>query len=1086
MKYSIRWFTENPVAANLLMFCLVILGLMSLPETRKELIPNVSLDKISIQTKLPGGTVDTVENNICKAIENRVYDIQGTQNMTSLAYDGLCAITIDVVDGHDSKDILDEIDKRVSEEGLLPDDAEEPELQELSVKNRVAKLIIYGNTSYTALSETAREIRNELIEQPEISVIELQDVSDSEIRIKVPAHNLERYDLSFDDITSMIRQQTGFLPGGVLETQDGDVLITSDAYKDSAEAYRNIIIYSDPSGAEIILGDIAEVTDTRFSSQANASFDGTPSVSMDIYRVGDQSIMEIAEDIHNYVDRLNLPEAINTHIWQDESKHLKSRIGLLLENAYQGLILLFITLLLFLNSRLSFWVSVGIPVAFLGAMFTMPIYDVSINAVSLFGFILVLGIVVDDAVVVAESIHLQNEKGIYGTTAALNGVYEVYKPILFAVATTIVAFIPLLGLPGPEGKLMQAIPIVVIATLIFSLIESLYILPAHLSHTAKPNGKVEKSSLEKIQFKFDQALQVFSRTVYLPTLRACLQAKGIVVLSFSIAFILMLSMMLSGWIKSSLFAEVEADAVVAKLVLPEGSPRHKTELAASRLTNAAELLKHRYEMENLQSIDHIYSVIAPKDSKSNAKVNQDLDHTAQITLELSTTRDNRISGREIISSWRNIVGDIPEASQLSFSASLNPARPDIQIELAANDQEALKLAASQLTKALELFAGTYDVRHTQETTKQQADIILRDNATSLGLTQQVVVSQINKAFQGSVVQNVQTRDDEIQIWLGLPGTERDSSWHLENMHIKYGPDQYVPLSSIADIIYIDAPTHIKRAERKRVVTVSAFIDTSKNTVMQVQKELEAQIVPNIIRDYPGMSWSRGGQQRDLGEFMSTLLKYYLVAIVGMYLLMAVLFKSYTQPILIIYAIPFGVMGAVIGHQLFGMVISSWSYIGMVAVSGVVVNDNLVLMDYINNRRAQGATVYDAVLEAGQARFRPILLTSLTTFVGLVPLLTETSLQAQFLIPMAISLAFGVLFATLISLLLVPASYLLLEDTGVILNKIFSRGSTEISVDDAYADGYKKGNAKARQRNPYKSELLAASWDAGYQDGVSER
>lgn len=1086
MKYSIRWFAENPVAANLLMFCLIVLGLMALPETRKELIPNVSLDKISIQTKLPGATVDTVENNICKAIENRIYDIQGTQNMTSLAYDGLCSITIDIVDGYESKDVLDEIEKRVSEQGLLPDDAEEPELQELSVKNRVAKLIIYGNTSYTALSETAREIRNELIEQPEISVIELQDVSDSEIRIQVPAHNLERYDLSFDDITSMIRQQTGFLPGGVLETQDGDVLITSDAYKDSAAAYRNIIIYSDDTGAEITLNDIAEVSDTRFSSGANATFDGTPSVSMDIYRVGDQSIMDIATDIHSYVDRLNLPETIKTHIWQDESKHLKSRISLLLENAYQGLILLFITLLLFLNARLSFWVSLGIPVAFLGAMFTMPIYDVSINAVSLFGFILVLGIVVDDAVVVAESIHLQNEKGIYGPQAALNGVYEVYKPILFAVATTIVAFIPLLGLPGPEGKMMQAIPIVVIATLIFSLVESIYILPAHLSHTTKPKAKSERSTLEKIQEKFDKGLQNFTRTIYLPALRACLQSKGLIVLLFTIAFILMLLLMKSGWIRSSLFAEVEADAVIAKLVLPEGSPRHKTELAATRLTNAAELLKHRYEMEGITAIDHIYAVIAPKDSKSNAKINQSLDHTAQITLELSSTRDNRISGREIISSWRNIVGNLPEASQLSFSASLNPARPDMQFELSANNQEDLKLAANQLTKELKTFAGAYDVRHTQETSKQQADIILRDNATSLGLTQQVVVAQINKAFQGSVVQNVQTRDDEIEVWLGLPEDERDSSWHLENMHIKYGPGQYVPLSSIADIIYQNAPTHIKRADRKRVVTVSAFIDSSKNAVMQVQKVLEDEVVPDIIKQYPGMSWSRGGQQRDLGEFMSTLLQYYLVAVLGMYLLMAVLFKSYLQPLLIIYAIPFGIMGAVIGHQLFGMVVSSWSYIGMVAVSGVVVNDNLVLMDYINNRRAQGATIYDAVLEAGQARFRPILLTSITTFVGLVPLLLETSLQAQFLIPMAISLAFGVLFATLISLLLVPASYLLLDDTVALLNRVLSRGDTEVTVEEAYEDGYKKGNSKGSQKNPFKSEILAASWDAGYQDGLSER
>lgn len=1086
MRQMIRWFAENPVAANLLMFCLLALGLMAVPDTRKELIPNVTLDRLSIQTKLPGGTVDTVENNVCKAIENRIYDIQGTQDLTSLAYDGLCSMTVDIADGYETDKIADEITKRVNEEGLLPEDAETPDIQELSVKNRVAKLIIYGNTSYTALSETAREIRNDLMELPDISVIELQDMEPSQIRIEVPSHNLEKHDLSFEDITNMIRQQTGFLPGGVLETQDGDILITSDAYKDSAEAYRNIVIYSDATGAEILLRDLAIITDTRFSSKTKASFDGTPSASLDIYRVGDQSIMDIADDLHSYVNQLRLPEAINTHIWQDESKHLRERISMLLENALAGLVLLFITLLLFLNGRLSFWVSMGIPVSFFGALFAMPIYDVSINAISLFGFILVLGIVVDDAVVVAEAIHNRNEQGVWGTEAALAGAYEVYKPILFAVATTVIAFVPLIGLPGPEGKMMQAIPIVVIATLVFSVIESFLILPAHLSHARPETDKKKPSMLARLQAKFDGALQAFAQRIYLPTLRGSLQAKGVIILLFTITFALMLVMMLNGIIRSSLFTPVEADSVVARIVLPEGSPRHKTQAAVDRMTNAAQLLKHRYEMEGVAAIDHIYAVIAPDDSKSTMKSNQDRDHLATITLELATDRTARISGREIISSWRNIAGRVPDVSQLSFSASLNPARPDIQIELSSNDQEDLKAAADDLLNQLEEFGGTYDIRHTQENTKKQADIVLRENASSLGLTQQAVVAQINKAFQGSVVQNVQTRDDEIEVWLGLPEDERDSSWHLENMHVKYGPAQYVPLGAIADIIYQDAPTHTKRNERKRVVTVTAFVDTGVNSVMQVQTQVEGKVLPELIDQYPGMSWARGGQQRDLGIFMTTLFQYYMVAIFAMYLLLAVLFKSYLQPFIIIYAIPFGIMGSVIGHQLFGMVITSWSYIGMVAVSGVVVNDNLVLMDYINNRRAEGASVYDAVLEAGMARFRPILLTSLTTFVGLIPLISETSLQAQFLIPMAISLAFGVLFATAVSLLLVPCTYLFLDDTVSFFNRLFAKGEEGITVEDAYAEGYKTGNSRGRLRNPYVSELLVASWDAGYQDGKEDR
>lgn len=1095
MKNSIKWFAENPVAANLFMFTVFLLGFMTLPDIRKELIPNVSLERIGIETTLLGASVETIESSVCKPIENQVYDIEGTLELTAIAYEGLCSVTLDVADGYSTKDVLSIVKSRLKNYDALPSETKEPVIKELIVRNRVSKLILSGSADYASMSKMARTIRKEILENEDVSIIDLEDIKDSEIQVYIPAHNLEQYQITFAKISALIKQQSNQLPGGVLKTNDGDVLITADGKKTTADGYRGIVIASNNDGAEVKLGDISNIVDNRNSDISQASFDRRAAVSMDIYRVGDQNIMMISEVIQRYIRAKKLPDNMALYVWQDEAKNFKSRIDLLLENALSGLCLLFIILVLFLNLRLSLWVSLGIPFSFFGSLLLMPALDVSINIVSLFAFILVLGIVVDDAVIVGESIHSQNQLGKCGTEGALAGVYDVYKPILFAVLTTIVAFLPLLFLPGPEGKLMQAIPIIVICILIFSLLESIYILPAHLSSNAQHSDLRQSKKdhvLTKIQRAFSHKLEKLSQQFYQPLLVSALKNKGLVITAFCLLFIIFIAMLSTGWIRVALGVSIDAEVVTASVAFPEGASRKKTEVAVNKILVAAEILSQEIEKQTLPSksevsvIMHVYAVIGPKIKISNQNIKQNLDHTAQVTLELSDSQDRKLSGQEILTRWRTLIGEIDDVTKLTFSSSLSPSKPDINIEFSAYNQLQLEGVAQQLKNKLASYNGVYDVSDSLNEKKKQAQIVIKDNAIALGLTLEKVIRQLNKAYQGEIVQTIQTPDDEVDVWLGLPEQERESMWYLEHFPILISSGQYVSLSTIADIHFRQAPNNIRRYERKRVVTVSAYVNTALNSVNHIQQDLKSRYLNELIAQYPDMDWSAAGKQKSIVVFMDILLNGYLIAIFVMYLMMAVLFSSYSQPLLVLFAIPFGILGSLIGHMLLNLELTLWSFIGMVAVSGIVVNDNLVLMDCINEQRKKGVIIFSAVCEAGKKRFRPILLTSITTFAGLTPLILESSIQAKFLIPMAVSLAFGVVFATLISLILVPASYLFLDqwlNAFVLFGKrSHKRAVHSESVEDAYQRGYEKGSsANSKALSPYRDEVLSSSWEAGWLD-----
>ncbi|WP_179957834.1 efflux RND transporter permease subunit [Exilibacterium tricleocarpae] len=1092
MNRLLTWFAHNSVAANVLMIFILVMGYLSIPDTRKELIPNVSLERIAIQAAYPGASPFEVEEAVCKRIESAVYDIEGMVDLISHASKGNCSVQLDVDFGYDTRVMLEEVKSRVGGISGFPPEVQRPVVKELKVRNRVATLVISGETEEWVLKKIATRIRDDLLTNPLVSVVDLENVRPYEVSVQVSESSLQQYGLSLAEVASIVRDTSQNMPGGTLNTASGDVLLQTEGKVETTDGFDSIILRAKPDGGRLRLSDLAVVVDGFQYGNTRATFNGEPAVSLEVYRVGKQNIVDVAEVVKEYVAQPTsyIPPGISLYIWQDDSKHFASRISLLLTNAAQGLALLFVALMLFLHWRISLWVSVGIPIAFMGAFWLLPVMGGSINVISLFAFILVLGIVVDDAIIVGESIYSQQRQGLIGVAASVAGVKNVSKPIVFAVLTTIIAFVPLLYLPGPEGKLMQVIPIVVISTLVFSLVESLLILPAHLAQSSI----TERDHQSGFQQKFARGLERFIERFYRPFLSFILRWNLASLLAFIAVFIVAGSLLSGGWLKMVLFSEIEGDVAVASVAFSEGTPSGVTRKAVDRIEQAALQLSKELEQEvGTPQIGQVLAVVAPRQKVSNAD-SQNQEHRGNVSIEFVASKNRKVNGKAVLSRWREKVGDIQGALELRFESNLNSPVPDFAINFYGASLSTLKSVTEDVKKQLIEYRGVYEIRDSLQSGRKQVAIQMRPAARDLGLTLSDVGQQVQQAFHGIEVQSFYRNEDEVKVMVRYPDRARDSLWHLENMHIRLADGSTTPLLHVAEIEDGTGAPTIKRIDRKRVVTVTAFVDNNEASVAKVMTELEQSVLKDLALKYPDIRWGITGKQKTTQEFFHMMGKSYLFALIIMYLLMAVLFGSYSQPLMVMYAIPFGVIGSLLGHWITGVDITLWSFVGVIAVSGIVINDNLVLVDFINVKRREGVPLVDAIRDAGVAKFRPIILTSLTTFVGLMPIILETSVQAQFLIPMAVSLSFGVLFATFISLILVPAAYLTLNQVNGwasrLLGKLrawFSlRKEWEVDIEQAYQEGFRQGfNRKPFDSHHFTNEVLTASWEAGWADGSSE-
>ena len=1041
MKNIIRWFILNTVAANLLMVFIIIAGIFTLSRLRMEVFPDITIPIINVSVVYPGASPEDIEESICVKVEEQVQGINGLKRITSSSNEGYGSINIEVENGYDIDEVKDEVKSQVDAITSFPDDAEKPTIRSFDGQPEVITIAVHGHVDEASLLNIAEKVRDEVSELPNITQTRLGK-KPREISIEISENTLQKYGISFDYVANKIRTSSMDVPGGAIETYDGEILIRSKGQAYTGEEFGIIPVLSLADGSTVFLRDIAEIVDGFQDVEYDIKFNSEPALLIRVYRTGEQNALDIADAVHGYIKKKNpvMPPGVSLTTMKDESVILRGRIELLTENAYLGLGLVLIVLALFLKPKLAAWVSLGIPISFMGGFWLLPLFDVSINMISLFTFILVLGIVVDDAIVVGENIHIYLKRGLSGVDAALEGAYQVAKPVIFAVLTTMVTFSPMILVEGALGKIWKIIPVVTILVLMFSLIESLTILPAHLAHM-KINEVKKKNRFSQwwsdIQMGIHNWLQGFIKNKYTPVLELALKNRGNTVAIAISIFILTVGLVASGFIRFNFFPPLEADIVIAGVEYPEGTPVSLTKVGLDQIEKSAYKLKDSLEVlypENKIFINMVSTAGDQPIKTQSARGPGNLDatffgsHLAECVIELAPGEERPISTVEISKIWRELTGPIPGVKQVTFDSDLFTTGAPIEIQLSSVNREDLKAVTNSLKDKLQTYAGVFDIKDSFSAGKDEIKLNLLPEAQNYGITMASLARQVRQAFYGDEVQRVQRGRDEVKVFLRYPKDERVSLNNLEQMNVRVGNNVEVPLGQVAQGELSSGYSTITRTDRKRSISITADVDLSEANANEILAKFESEHIVPILLDYPSVNYSFEGEQREQRDTLSSLFKNFALALFVVYVLLAVPFKSYLQPLIIMSAIPFGFTGAVIGHIIMGMNLAVLSIIGIVALSGVVVNDSLVMVDFINRyKRDDGKTSLEAALAAGPRRFRPILLTSITTFVGLFPLLIEKSVQAQFLIPMAISLAYGVLFATLITLILVPTSYLIIED-----------------------------------------------------------
>ncbi len=1010
----IAWMTRNRITPNLMMLVFLIGGFLVALRIKQEVFPEFDLNMVTIQVAYPGSSPEEVEQGIILVIEEAIRGLDGIKEITAMASEGMGMVRAELEEGADDQRIYQDIKQQVDRIVTFPLDAEEPEVSLLIMRREVLRIQLYGDTSEWVLRELAEQVRDRLLQDPQITQIDLRGARRYEVAIEIDQHVLRTYGLTLDEVAQRVQATSIEIPGGNLETQGGDILLRVSERRYWAKEFATIPLITTAEGSVLFLGDIAQIKDTFEETDRYATYNGKRAVGIEVYRVGEQTPIGVSDAVREAMVEIEryLPPGINWVINYDRSEIYRQRLELLLKNAFYGLTLVVILLGLFLEFRLAFWVTMGIPISFLGCFLFLPFFDVTINMISMFAFIVALGIVVDDAIVVGENIYEYRQQGMSFLQAAISGAKDVLLPVTFSILTNIVAFLPLCFIPGVMGKIWRVIPYVVITVFSISWIEALLILPCHLAHSKKRTARV--GLLGTLQHLFSTILEWFINKVYMPFLDVCIRFR-LVTVTISIAvLIVILGYVLSGRIGIILMPRVESDVSVVTAMLPYGSPISKAEQVSRQLIAAAEQTAKANGSEKL--VEGIFALID--------------ENEVEVMVYLTDPDIRPISTTQLTQAWRENVGQIPGLESLRFEADRGgPGRgAALTIELSHRNIDVLDRASEALAEMLADFPNVKDIDDGYTPGKRQIDYSLTDEGHSLGLTQRTLARQLRNAFYGAEAVRQQRGRNEVRVKVRLPRQQRIRQYDLDELLIRTPQGTDVPLAQIAEVKPGRAYTAINRRNGRRTVTVTANIEPMSQT-NQVKATLETEVLPELTRKFPGLAYQWEGRQQDMMESTSSLFSGLFLALFAIYALLAVPFRSYYQPIIVMIAIPFGIVGAILGHILMGYALSLMSMMGIVALCGVVVNDSLILIDYANRQWRKGVSAFDAIHQAGGRRFRPILMTTLTTFGGLSPMIFETSRQARFMIPMAISLGFGILFATSITLIIVPCLYLMANDIG---------------------------------------------------------
>ncbi|MBT3308181.1 MAG: efflux RND transporter permease subunit [Gammaproteobacteria bacterium] len=1027
----ISWFARNEVAANLLMAFIVLLGLWTLSErVILEVFPAFERDQINIAASYRGASPAEIEKAVLFRIEDAVAGLDGITDLYATAFEDAGVVMIETESGR-ARELLEDIKGKVDAISTFPEDVERPTYAVQQFRRQAISVVVSGNLSERELHQLGDKVLDDLIALPEVNLAERAGVRPLEMQIEVDELTLARHNLTFDEVVQAISNHSADIPAGTLKSHNSEIVLRTQGQLYAGREFSEIPIRAYPDGSQLTLGELATVHDGFEENPLFSEFNGKPAVMIDVYRSGQQSVLDVSRAVRNYIDKshTSMPQGIKLGYWRDRARIVQLRLNTLINSAWQGGLLVFLCLTLFLRLSVAFWVCVGIPISFLGALALLPEVGISLNIISLFAFILVLGIVVDDAIITGENIYAHLQRAESSLEAAIQGTREVAVPVTFGLLTTLAAFLPLFFIEGRRGSLFAQIPMVIVPVLVFSWIESKLILPAHLRHI-RMRSQNTPGLLTRMQQGVADGLERGIVRFYQPLLQRALHNRYLTVALFIGITIIIISYVASGRYGFSFFPRVATETARATLVMQPGTPAHITEGHIRRMEAAARKLqlKHTDPATGSSIIHNVLISVGWKAGNMHKRDAAGQSELGQVSLELIPPEERTlpVTTKQLVKQWRNAIGTIPGSQELNYRAEIGRGGNPIDVQLTGDDFPMLGVAAARVRQRLAEYPGLFDIQDNFENGKPEVRLTLKAEAEKLGITTQELGRQVRQAFFGAEVQRIQRGRDDVRVIVRYPKEQRSSLDTLETMRLRTADGFEVPIGNVAEFTHGRSFSEISRIDRKRAINVTADLDKKKVDTNQIRRDLEPFLM-ELEQEYPGLKSSLEGELKEQDRSFGSLFYGTLLAFAAIYALLAIPLRSWSQPVLVMLVIPFSIVGALLGHMALGLNLSIVSIMGMLALGGVVVNDSLILVEWINRKVHSGMSIHDAVRSAGVARFRPILLTSLTTFFGLTPLILEKSTQAQFLIPMAVSLGFGILYATLISLILIPAGYLILQD-----------------------------------------------------------
>ena len=1029
----IGWFAHNHVAANLLMFFIIAMGLYGAFSITVETFPNFEFDTIEVQVPYRGAAPAEVEEGVVVKIEEAIQDIEGIKQVFGYALEGTGRVSIEMRDGFDPAAVLDEVKLAIDSISTFPVETERPIISKARFRSEAITVQVSGDMDERDMKDLAERVRDEIVALDEVSYAEVRGSRPFEISVQIPEITLRQYGLTLDQVALAIRAWSVDLPGGSIRTDGGDIRLRTKGQAYTGEEFEQILLISREDGTRVRLGDIATIEDGFAETESYAFFNGKRSLGVAVMSTEEENELDVTAAVRAYVEEASaaMPPGVTLQAWGDISEHLDSRMNMMFKNMFIGAILVFAILGLFLHLKFAFWVIIGLPVAFLGALMILPLpgIDISINVISLFGFILVLGIVVDDAIVVAESVYAETENLGYSTNNIVAGARRVAVPATFGVLTTIMAFLPMLFTGGALAAFTGSVGWVVVLCLAFSLVESKLILPSHLAvmRSSHVSGG-GKGPAEVV----DRWLKGFIERRYKPMLDVAIRHRYTTLAAFLALLILTFSLVLSGKVRYVFFPEVERDMLAANLELYDGAPESLVASVVDRMNGALRRVNDQLKAEAGTDEDIVKNVFAYiRDGRAGFFV-----------VELAGGEEREVTPQVVEQRWRSEVGEIAGAKELRFLSTMHlGGGPPIDFSLAGRNYRQLEQAAEDLERHLASFDGVFEIQVSANAGPEEVRLAIKPEAEASGLTLQNLGRQVRTAFYGAEAQRIQRGDQEVRVMVRYPRSERQSLGNLENMWVRTPDGRELPFAAVADYRLERGYDSIQRVDGRRSINVTARTDLNVVEPAQITRQVNDDYMPQLRARYPGIDTDVAGSAYEEQVGLVQILIGFGIALFGIYALMAIPLRSYLQPLIIMGVIPFGIVGAVFGHLLLGLSVSSVSIMGIIALSGVVVNDSLIMVDFVNKAVAEGSSPVEAAIVSGARRFRAIMLTSLTTFFGLIPMVLETSMQAQIVIPMAVSVAFGILFATLITLILVPSLYVIARD----IKRLFRVRDTAVSA-----------------------------------------